>query len=638
MKRFSSLITIFSVLALVLSGCNSQSPDVSTESSSTGTYTESGSQATSEDSTSNDADENISTSSSDQFTDRDFRTEYDEADSIKIELNGSSATASSNTVQIADSVITITEETTYIISGTLDDGMIIVDTTEDAKLQLVFDNVNINSSTTAPIYILEADKVFITLADGSENTVSNTGSFSSTDETNIDGTIFSKQDLTFNGTGSLTVSSSTGHGIVCKDDLVFTGGTYYISSASHGLDANDSIRITNSTFELVTGKDGMHAENTDDSSLGYLYIEDGSFNITAEGDGISSGAYGKIINGTFDIVAGGGSENGSNEHSDSWGEFGGGGMNGGGMNGGGMNGGGMNGGKPGSMPGDMSNNMSGDTSSTSSEDTTDESSSMKGIKTSGSLIIEDGSFDINSADDGLHSNISMDIYGGTFEIATGDDGIHAEETLVIEDGSINITESYEGLEALDINIKGGDISLISSDDGMNAAGGVDQSGVQGGRDGEFGNPMHGGMSANSNGSIVISGGTIHIYASGDGIDANGSLEMSDGYVEIVGPTVGDTATLDYDTTATITGGTFIGVGASNMAQSFSDTEQGVIAVSAGTQTAGTVITLTDDAGNEILSYTTYESFQVIILSSPDIKIGESYTLSVGDLSESFEAY
>ena len=147
----------------------------------------------------------------------------------------------------------------------------------------------------------------------------------------------------------------------------------------------------------------------------------------------------------------------------------------------------------------------------------------------------------------------------------------------------------------------------------------------------------GGMGGASNGSIVISGGTLHITASGDGIDANGTLEISGGFTTVSGPTQGDTATLDYDSSAVITGGTFIGTGASGMAQTFSDSEQGVIAVRAGNQSANTQITLTDSDGKIVISYAPALPFSVVILSSPEMVKGQTYTLSVGTESQAFEA-
>ena len=603
MKKTLSIILVLSLSLCLLAGCGGTSNSTGTDTVNT---------------TADSADVDFSQADEDMFTDRDRRTEYDESNGVLIQLNGTSAAASSGSVKISGTTITITEEATYIISGTLDNGMIIVNAPDTAKLQLVLNGVSINSETSAPIYILEADKVFLTLADGTENVLSNGGTFTAIDENNIDAVIFSKQDLTLNGDGSLTVTSPAGHGIVCKDDLVVTSGTYTVNSASHGLDANDSVRITGTANIMIdAGKDGIHCENTDDASLGFIYISNGMMNIEAEGDGIAAGAYVQVENGTFDLLAGGGSVNGSNASSGNYGGF--------------MGGGGRGGMRPGG--------------SQNTTNTTDENStSMKGVKAASSILINGGAFHIDSADDSVHSDLSVTINGGTFEIASGDDAIHAEDTLTITAGTINISKSYEGLEALHINVQGGDIKLVASDDGLNAAGGTDGSGMTGGRDAMFGGGGRpggmggmGGMSSNSNGSIVISGGNLYINSSGDGLDANGTLEISGGYTVVVGPTQGDTATLDYDTSGIITGGTFIGTGASGMAQTFSDSEQGVIAVSVGNQSAGTKIVLKDKDGNTIIEHTPELNFAVVILSSPDMISGDAYTITVGSNSGEFEA-
>lgn len=579
----------------------------------------------------------------DMFTDWDYNTEYDE-DSVQIELNGDSAEASSDSVEINGSTVTITEEATYVISGTLNDGMIVVNASDTAKVHLVLAGAEINSETSALIYVREADKVLVTLADGTENVLSNGGTFEQIDDNNIDAVIFSKQDLTLNGSGSLEVISPAGHGIVCKDDLAVTGGTYSIESASHGLDANDSVRITGDTdIAADTGKDGIHSENNDDDSLGFVYISGGRFSLEAEGDGISAGSYMQVSDGVFDILAGGGSENGSKSSSDTWGDFRGGG-----------------GREPGqAMVPQSSSQLSSQSSAQS--DSEDSSTSMKGLKASAGMLITGGSFNIDSADDSVHSNVYIIVTGGDFQIASGDDAFHADESMTIDGCTIDISESYEGLEALELEILGGDITIVASDDGLNAAGGTDSSGTEGGRDGMFadvgeagmgggdpgvssdgghggaaGGNMGGGM-ASSNGSIVISGGSLYINASGDGIDANGSVTISGGYIVVAGPNQGDTATLDYDTSAVITGGTFIGTGASGMAQTFSDSEQGVISVSVGSQSAGTNIVLTDADGNEIVSYSPELPFSVVIISDPDIVSGETYTVTVGSSSGEIEA-
>jgi len=490
--------------------------------------------------------------------------------------------------------------------------MIIVDADKEDKTQLVLAGATIHSSTCAPLYIRQADKVFVTLAQGTENVLSAGESFVPMDENNIDGAIFSKEDLTINGSGELRLASPAGHGIVSKDDLTLAGGSITVECAGHGLAGKDSVAVADTTLSVTSGKDGIHGENEEDAALGNVLIESGSLVIDAQGDGISAGGRIQILDGSIQILAGGGSANAEAHTSENWGGFA-----------------GMGG--PGAMGGPGNTGWGG----TSIEDTIEDSTSMKGIKAAGELQILGGSFDMDSADDGVHSNSDLTVNGGTFHIASGDDGFHADQTLTFAGGAVEITESYEGLEGLHIRISAGEIILTSADDGLNAAGGADQSGFGGHRGGDMFGGM--GMGGNSNGSVVISGGTVDITASGDGIDANGYLEITGGFVTVCGPTQGDTATLDYDTTATISGGTFIGTGASGMAQTFSESPQGVIAVSIrGTMEAGTRITLTDGEGNQLFSCAPKLSFSVVIFSSPDIVKGNTYTITAGEASAQIE--
>ncbi len=632
------LLALLLVLILVFSGC---SPIPSATDNETGKSASDDSNSDSESASGSAENATFATSPTDMFTDRDSRTDYSESGSITIQLNGDSASCSSSNVSIDGTKVTIKDEGTYIISGTLNDGMIIVNADEKDKPQLVFNGVSITSKTSAPLCILEGDKVFVTLASGSSNSLTNGGTFTAIDDNNIDATVFSKQDLTFNGTGSLTVSSPAGHGIAAKDDLVFTGGTYNVTSASHGIDANDSVRVTSANITVASGKDGIHAENSDDATLGFVYIASGKLDIDAEGDGISAGSTLQVEGGDIDIVAGGGAKNGSKQTSDNWGNFG------GGIGPGGMNPGGSNMGPGGGRRDSDSYNNTGVSSKAAATSTTsstsEDSTSIKGIKAGGNILINTGTITLDSADDSIHSNCSVTINGGTMNIASGDDGIHADDTLTITSGTVKITESYEGLEGLHIHISGGDISLVASDDGLNAAGGTDSSGFGGNRDGDQfgGRGGAGGMGgmggSSSNGSIIVSGGKLHVNASGDGLDANGTLEISGGYTVVVGPNQGDTATLDYDTSGVITGGTFIGTGASGMAQTFSSSKQGVVAVSVGSQAAGTKIVLKDSTGKTLIDHAPELPFSVVILSTADMVTGQNYTINVGELSGTFAA-
>jgi len=251
-------------------------------------------------------------------------------------------------------------------------------------------------------------------------------------------------------------------------------------------------------------------------------------------------------------------------------------------------------------------------------------SSMKAFKAKGELTVNAGSFTVDSADDAFHSDCNLIINAGNFDIAAGDDAFHAEEQLTVNGGRINVSGSYEGMEALHVSILGGNIVLTATDDGLNAAGGVDASGF-GGRDAMFG----GAMNQSAGGSISISGGNISIMANGDGLDANGSIEISGGSTTVCGPTFGDTAILDYYSTATISGGSFIGSGSAKMTQKFSQASQGVVSADFDKSfAAGTEVELTDSKGNRVLNFAPALDFEMLIVSAPALSQNETYSLSV----------
>lgn len=229
----------------------------------------------------------------------------------------------------------------------------------------------------------------------------------------------------------------------------------------------------------------------------------------------------------------------------------------------------------------------------------------------------------------------MIVNGGTFEIASGDDAVHADDTLTITNCNMNISKSYEGLEAQKLYVKGGTIVLNSTDDGLNASGGADSSGMTGGRDGMFG----GGKQSAGNGVIEITGGDLTVYASGDGLDSNGTLTISDGYIYVANPTEGDTSIIDADVSPVITGGTFVSTGSTTMmAQTFAaSSTQGVISCTTGTQSEESAVTVEDSKGNVVISYEVEYTCEIVIISSPDIVKSDTYTLTIGSTSGSVEA-
>ena len=479
---------------------------------------------------------------SDYFTDRDLSGDWEDRDPQYITLNGES--------------VTIAGEGVYVLSGEIADGSVTVNAGDSDKVQLVLSGVSITSSDSAAILVENADKVFITLAEGTENTLKSEG-FTGDD---VDAVVFSRDDLTFNGEGSLTVTSPAGHGIVGKDDLKFASGAYTITAESRGIDANDSVRFAGGSYNISSGKDAIRAKHSSDADKGYVIIFDGSFALTS-GGGAASGQ----------------------QHTDSWGR---------------------------------------DRQASASES---DSVSRKGVKASGDLTVLGGSFTIDSADDAFHTDADLTVSGGSMTIASGDDGFHADDALTISGGDIAVTRSYEGIEGTAITISGGNISVTASDDGLNAAGGSDGSG--------FGfNDM---FASDGVSSITISGGTLHVNGSGDGIDSNGDLTVSGGAVVVSGPLNGGNGALDYAGTGSITGGTLIAASSVGMAQNFGN---GSTQVSAMVDLSGQggEITVTDSDGKAILSGTVDKSFGCVVVSSPDMAVGQTYTVTCGGGSATVE--
>ena len=230
------------------------------------------------------------TASTDIYTDRDLKQEADtsEAETITVEN---------------DQTIEITKAGVYVITGTATECTIKVKAGDEDKIQLVLDNVYVTNSDFPAIYVVSADKCFITTAEGSTNTLSVTGSFKADDDVNTDAVIFSKDDLVLNGTGTLNISSAAGNGITGKDDVKITGGTYSITSALDSIEANDLIAVSGGSFTINSSKDGLHAENNDDNTQGEINISGGSFEINAKSDGIQGTTAVTIDGGTMNITA-----------------------------------------------------------------------------------------------------------------------------------------------------------------------------------------------------------------------------------------------------------------------------------------------------------------------------------------------
>lgn len=241
---------------------------------------------------------------SNAFSDRDLDGSYDESKATRIALSDGGTTVTGDGATVSGNTVTITAAGTYLISGTLSEGQIKVEANEADKVQLVLSGATVTSANSAALHVAKADKVFLTLADGSENTLATSGAYAATDDSAIDGAVFSRSDLTVNGGGSLAVSSAEGNGIVCKDDVVLASGSATVTAAKHAIQANDSVRIAGGSYTLRAGTDGIHAKNDENSKLGYIYVAGGSLDITAESDGFDANYVLRVDGGTITVSAG----------------------------------------------------------------------------------------------------------------------------------------------------------------------------------------------------------------------------------------------------------------------------------------------------------------------------------------------
>lgn len=459
--------------ALVLTGCASTQSTTSSTSASSASSTVS-TVSTSEES---GADETDSTGGAMNgtigsvieanlsFKNKDFYIDYSTEDTVKIDL---SAPKEADGVKVSGSTVTITEAGTYVLSGTLTDGQVIIDAGDEDDVRLVLENASITCTTTAPIYAKNADKVIISLPENTESTVTDTVTGTDGNDA-LTAAIFAKCDLSVNGTGTLNVNANANDGITSEDKLKITGGVLNITSADDGLVGKDAVLMKDGTVHITASGNGIKSTKSD-ADKGYVYIGGGTVNITAEQDGIQAETSVLISAGEVNVTAGGGA-NGEQK---------------------------------------TGNAMFGGAQST----TTDETLSTKGIKAEAALDITGGTVAVDSADDSLHSNDSMTVSGGGITVKSGDDGLHADNTLTIEDGTIVVEESCEGLEAIDLTINDGTIDVTASDDGLNAAG----------------SSVDGGFGTAGADTLTVNGGTLTVNASGDGLDSNGALTINGGVV------------------------------------------------------------------------------------------------------------
>lgn len=554
--------------------------------------------------------------------------------SITLSPDGSKSTDAS--VRIDGQTVTITQEGTYQIAGTLDDGALIVESAENAKITLVLGGVSIKNSTGAAIQIATADDVTIDLAEGTTNVLQSGEEVDIATATESEeasgGALQSKVDLKIKGKGSLTVLGYLNNGIHCTKDLKIKSGNISVTALGHGIKGKNSVTVSGGTVTVTSGKDGITSDETENEEKGFVTIENGEIIITSVGDGVSAETTLTVTGGVISIISGGGSANAQQKTDNMRGWW------------------------------DFDNSAS-----------DDNSVSCKGLKAGKALVISGGSITIDAQDDALHTDGDMTISGGECILSTGDDGAHAALSLTVLDGKITVLTSYEGLEANQITLADGELDITATDDGINANGGSDgfSGGFGGGMGGSFGgrrndtnnhsgdmtppdgnapsgNPptMPGQDAADSTTTddttdkqpvLLITGGKITVNADGDGLDSNGDLRVEGGDITINGPSNGGNGALDIGTenggAGVIAGGTLIALGTSSMTENFGSTStQCAFLVTMNSFGAGETITITDSQGNVLYTGVTVKSANSVVFSSADLVVGETYTVTIGSNS------
>lgn len=592
-KRFLAFLTAGMLTVSITAACSS--PDLHDGSSVL-----SDSDIETMDNVSDDSNESAVSASSqtnvenseDMFTKRDQDPSYDESKAVNIVCSGSDFKVTGTGAEATDGVLTISDEGVYVISGSINDGRIVVNAGDSAKVQIVLNGLSVKCLNNSPLFVKSANKVFITLKEQTVNTVVDGSSYTSLadDESNVDSAIFSRSDLTINGEGELNVEGNFSHAIVSKDDLVITGGTINAKSVTTAICGKDSVRISNGSVNVISGGDGIKSDNTDKADKGFVYISGGVIDITSETDAIQSEFYTTVGEAKLTLNTGGGSENSSSDNNgnkNEWGKWGG----------------------------------------FAQEDQADDedSFSAKGIKSGGDIFINGTTLTADTSDDAVHSNSNVEINSGTLDLKSGDDGIHADGSLTVNGGNITISKSYEGVEGASVTISGGSLDITSSDDGINAAGGSDFSSMNG-------RPGANSFDDNADVYVKVTGGNIIINSGGDGVDSNSELVIEGGTLYVDGPSDASNAAIDYETFATVSGATVVAVGNSGMAESFSeDSEQCSIMYNfSQNHLAGDKVTLTASDGKELISYTPSKIFNSVIISTKDILENGQYTLTVGD--------
>lgn len=527
-----------------------------------------------------------------EYTDRDKRDTYDEASATKITLQGESIELEGDGASVEGSCVTVTSEGTYVVSGELTNGQLRVNTGDTEKVQIVLAGAQIHNETGAALFIEQTDKCFITLAADTNNVLSDGAEYALAEgEDEPNAALFSKDDLTINGSGELAVTGNYQHAIYSKDDLVITGGTFDIAAVEDGLRGKDCLKILSGTFTVDAGEDCLKSSRDDDPARGFVCIDGGTFSLSAGDDAIHGETYLRVSNGDIEV-----------------------------------------------------------------------SKCNEGLEAM-VVQLDEGDIHVVSEDDAINAAAPSDATNDQVDPATADQGTPSQDTRDEElvpnrnmqpqgerESSLEKSSDREGKDGqtlgdtsmeppTDISVRpdeGSESPGENRDDGSSLRS-LDDSGQEGGgidsqRQTNNGGPTEG----NENCQLIINGATLTLEAKGDALDSNGSLEINGGTVFVTGPTSNGDGALDYALDATCNGGQILIVGSAGMAQDFSKSTQPSAFVRVN-GLANQEISVADQSGKVLLSYTPTAAFETLIVSSPDFVDGQEYILTIGNTTTEFAA-
>ena len=510
------------------------------------------------------------------YSKRDLDASHDASSATVITLSGDSASVQGAGAQASAAGAVISSAGTYIVSGELTDGQLLVDAGDDDKVQLVLAGATIHNEDAPAIYVRNADKCFVTLDAGTENNLSDGSSYAlESDSDEPYATLFSRCDLTLNGSGTLNVTSAYRHAVCSKDDLVVVSGTYNISAVEDGLRGRDSVKVRDGVFTIQAGGDGIKSNKDDDPTKGFVSIDGGAFDIQAGDDAVQGKTLIRLAGGSLTVAA-----NDDAFHSD------------------------------------LEMHLLGASIEASAGD--------DAFHAETKLTVDGGIVNVASCNEGYEAE-KVYVNGGDTHIVASDDGVNASAADLSDDADADtVSSTLPNGGTPGAPGKGG--GAATPDAGGQAPAGAQQGGSA--PEPPAGDNAGGVGQADSSCLIQINGGYLVVDSVGDAIDSNGNVEVTGGVLLVSGPTSDGDGAFDYDGSATVSGGTVLMVGSTGMAQSFTGGTQAFAMTSASGE-AGQSVCVVDGSGNVVASFTATKRFGMVLTSSPAFAEGGEYTLVIG---------